>query len=37
MSSGYISEAALRLNHPISVNVRKAWVSVGWHLPIDEE
>ncbi len=21
----------------ISVNVRKAWVSVGWHPPIDEE
>jgi HNH endonuclease len=34
---GRATVMALRLNHPISVNVRKAWVSVGWHPPIDDE
>jgi hypothetical protein len=28
---------ALRLNNPIAVKVREAWVAVGWHPPQDDE
>lgn len=34
---GRATVVALRLNNPIAVNVREAWVDVGWHPPLDDE
>jgi HNH endonuclease len=34
---GRATVVALRLNNPIGVNVRAAWVAVGWHPPQAED
>jgi hypothetical protein len=33
---GRATVVALRLNNPIAVNVREAWVAVGWHPPQED-
>ncbi|HVK15305.1 MAG TPA: hypothetical protein VM533_00055 [Fimbriiglobus sp.] len=32
---GRAAMAALELNHPIHVEARRNWISVGWHPPED--
>ena len=34
---GRATVTALRLNNPLAVNVRQAWISVGWHPPNDQD
>ena len=34
-ATGRATVLALQLNNPYAVAVRQAWVSVGWHPPVD--
>jgi hypothetical protein len=34
---GRATVKALKLNHSFAITVRRSWVSVGWHPPLDEE
>jgi hypothetical protein len=34
-ATGRATVVALQLNNVIAVMVRRAWVSAGWHLPVE--
>jgi hypothetical protein len=34
---GRATVKALKLNNTFAITVRRSWVSVGWHPPLDEE
>jgi hypothetical protein len=36
-ASGRATVLALQLNNPYAVTVRQAWISAGWHPPIEDD